>query len=105
MHLEAGLASLLAVHICYNLLKLSVFLPLITGEVQPELQVQGAHWGKRLQHLRLPPLEARWKADVRFAERAGEAPARSQGSTKAPVHSLPAHATILAAQVWTLTGN
>lgn len=98
-------SQLLTLRICYNLLNLAAFLPFVTGEVQPELQVQGAHWGKRLQHLRLSPLEAWGKADVRFTERAREAAARPQGSTKAPVHSLPAHAPILAVQAWTLTSN
>lgn len=76
---------------------------LLTGEVQPELQVQGAHRGERLQHVRLPPLEAQRPADVRLAERAGEAAAGSQGSTETPVHPLPAHAALLAARVRTLT--
>lgn len=85
-------------------INLSVLLPLITGEVQPELQVQGAHRGKRLQHLRLPPLEARRQADVCLAERTGEAAARSQGPAEAPVHPLPAHAPVLAAPHRTLSG-
>lgn len=85
-------------------INLSVLLPLITGEVQPELQVQGAHRGKRLQHLRLPPLEARRQADVCLAEWTGEAAARSQGPAEAPVHPLPAHAPVLAARHRTLSG-
>lgn len=71
-------------------------LPSLTaGEVQPELQVQGAHRGKWLQHVRLPPLEARRQADVRLPERTGETTAGSQGPAEAPVHPLPAHAPIV----------
>lgn len=66
------------------------------GEVQSKLQVQGTHWGKWLQHLRLHQVEARRQADVCFTERAWEAPTRSQGSTKTPVHTLPAYAPVLA---------
>lgn len=98
-HGPAGLAQSRLPHI-----NLSVLLPLITGEVQPKLQVQGAHRGKRLQHLCLPPLEARRQADVCLAERTGEAAARSQGPAEAPVHPLPAHAPILAAGHRTLSG-
>lgn len=82
---------------------LCVLLPLITGEVQPELQVQGAYRGKRLQHLRLPPLEARRQADVCLAEWTGEATARSQGPAEAPVHPLLAHAPVIAARPRTLS--
>lgn len=78
---------------------------LVTGEVQPELQVQGANRGEWLQHICLPSLEAWRQADVCFAEWAREATARAQGSTKTSVYSFPAHAPLLAAQVWTLTGN
>lgn len=80
-----------------------MLLPLIAGEVQPELQVQGAYRGKRLQHLRLPPLEARRQADVCLAERTGEATARSQGPEEAPIHPLPAHAAVVAARPRTLS--
>lgn len=82
---------------------LCVLLPLITGEVQPELQVQGAYRGKRLQHLCLPPLEAQRQADVCLAERTGEATARSQGPAEAPVHPLSAHAAVVAAWPRTLS--
>lgn len=77
---------------------LCVLVPLIAGEIQPELQVQGAYRGKRLQHLRLPPLEAQRQADVCLTERTGEATARSQGPAEAPVHPLPAHAPVVAAR-------
>lgn len=77
---------------------LSVLLPLTAGEVQPELQVQGADRGKRLQHLRLPPLEAQRQADVCLTERTGQATARSQGKAEAPIHPLPAHAAVVAAR-------
>lgn len=91
--------------ICYSFFIPLVFVALVTGEVQPELQVQGANWGEWLQHICLPPLEAWRQADVCFAEWAREATARSQGSTKTSFYSFPTHAPLLAAQVWTLTGN